>query len=116
MKLLSMLLVTVLLLAGATLVLATPQQEAAGAVELIYWTHEDPNRTPLEEKLIAEFQSQNPNITVARETSPSGKLIEKVLTAFAAQKGPDIFNIGAEQEWQYIVGERVARDLRRSLL
>jgi len=108
MKLLSMLLVTVLLLAGATLVLATPQQEAAGAVELIYWTHEDPNRTPLEEKLIAEFQSQNPNITVERETSPSGKIREKILTAFAAQKAPDIFNIGAEEEWQYIMGERVA--------
>ena len=108
MKLLSILLVTVLLLAGATLVLATPQQEAAGAVELIYWTHEDPNRTPLEEKLIAEFQSQNPNITVERETSPSGKIREKILTAFAAQKAPDIFNIGAEEEWQYIMGERVA--------
>jgi multiple sugar transport system substrate-binding protein len=108
MKLLSMLLVTVLLLTGATLALATPQQEAAGPVKLIYWTHEDPNRTPLEEKLIAEFQGQNPNVTVVRETSPSGKISEKILTAFAAQKAPDIFNIGAEEEWQYIAGERVA--------
>ena len=108
MKLFFMFLVTILLVAGAAFVAATPQQEAAGPVELIYWTHEDPNRTPLEEKLIAEFQAQNPNVTVVRETSPSGKIIEKILTAFAAMKGPDIFNIGAEQEWQYIVGERVA--------
>ena len=108
MKLLSMLLVTVLLLAGATLVLATPPQEVAGPVKLVYWTHEDPNRTPVEEKLIAEFQSQNPNITVERETSPSGPIREKILTAFAVQKAPDIFNIGAEEEWQYIAGERVA--------
>ncbi len=108
MKLLSTLLATVLLLAGAVLVLATPQQEATGPVELVYWTHEDPNRTPLEEKWIAEFQSQNPNVTVVRETSPSGKIQEKVLTAFAAMKGPDIFNMGAEDEWQYIIGERVA--------
>jgi len=108
MKLLSMLLMTVLLLTGATLVLATPQQEAAGPVNLVYWTHEDPNRTQLEEKLIAEFQSQNPDITVERETSPSGPIREKILTAFAVQKAPDIFNIGAEEEWQYIMGERVA--------
>jgi len=103
-----MLLITVLLVAGATFVLAAPQQEATGPVELIYWTHEDPNRTLLEEKLIAEFQGQNPNVTVVRETSPSGKIIEKVLTAFAAQKAPDIFNLESDQEWQYIEGERVA--------
>ncbi|MBN2553168.1 MAG: extracellular solute-binding protein, partial [Spirochaetales bacterium] len=108
MKRNSMLIVAVLLLTGAVLAPATPQQEATGPVELIYWTHEDPNRTPLEEKLIAEFTLENPNVTVVRETSPSGKIIEKILTAFAARKGPDIFNIGAEEEWQYIMGERVA--------
>ncbi len=108
MKLVSMLLVAALLLAGGTLLLASPGQEPTGPVELIQWTHEDPNRTPLEEKWIAEFQQQNPNVTVTRETSPSGKIQEKVLTAFAAMKGPDIFNMEAEDEWQYIVGERVA--------
>jgi len=109
MKPLSVLLVCVLLMSGATLVFAGAGQEgAAGPVELVYWTHEDPNRTPLEEKWIAEFELENPNVTVMRETSPSGKLIEKVLTAFAARNAPDIFNIGAEQEWQYITGERVA--------
>jgi multiple sugar transport system substrate-binding protein len=108
MKFLSMLIVIILLVAGAAFVTATPQQEAAGPVELIYWTHEDPNRTLLEEKLIAEFQGQNPNVTVVRETSPSGKIIEKILTAFAAQKAPDIFNLESDQEWQYIEGERVA--------
>jgi multiple sugar transport system substrate-binding protein len=108
MKFLSTLLVVTMLLVVATAVLASPGQEPTGPVELMYWTHEDPNRTALEEKLIAEFQAQNPNVTVVRETSPSGPIIEKILTAFAAMKGPDIFNIGAEQEWQYIVGERVA--------
>jgi multiple sugar transport system substrate-binding protein len=108
MKLSSLLLVTILLAAAAAFLSATGQQEAAGPVELVYWTHEDPNRTPLEEKWIAEFQSQNPNVTVTRETSPSGKIQEKVLTAFAAMKGPDIFNMEAEDEWQYIEGGRVA--------
>jgi multiple sugar transport system substrate-binding protein len=108
MKFLSTMLVIAMLLAGATAVLASPGQEVTGPVELMYWTHEDPNRTPLEEKWIAEFETQHPNVTVTRETSPSGKIQEKVLTAFAAMKGPDIFNMGAEDEWQYIIGERVA--------
>jgi multiple sugar transport system substrate-binding protein len=108
MKLVSTLLVAALLLAGGTLLLASPDQEPTGPVELIFWTHEDPNRTTLEEKWIAEFQQQNPNVTVVRETGPSAKMPEKILTAFAAMKGPDIFNVGAEDEWQYVEGERVA--------
>ena len=39
-------------LAGA-LSFGTGQAEETGPVQLIYWTHEDPNRTPLEEQLIA---------------------------------------------------------------
>jgi multiple sugar transport system substrate-binding protein len=108
MKPLSVLLVCVLLLTGTSLVLASPGQEETGPVQLVQWTHEDPNRTPLEEKWIAEFEAQNPNVTITRETSPSSKIQEKVLTAFAAMKGPDIFNMEAEDEWQYIEGERVA--------
>lgn len=108
MKSVLSLLVLLLLVAAGPALVASPQVEQTGPVRLIYWTHEDPNRTPLEEKLIAEFQQQNPNVSVARETSPSGKIAEKLLTAFAAQKGPDIFNIGAEEEWQYIEGGRVA--------
>jgi multiple sugar transport system substrate-binding protein len=96
------------ILLAAAGVLANPQTEKGGPVNLVYWTHEDPNRTPLEEKLIAEFQQQYPNVSVARETSPSGKIAEKLLTAFGAQKGPDIFNQGAEDEWQYIELGRVA--------
>jgi len=87
---------------------AGEQEKAAKPLQIVQWTHEDPNRTPLEEKWIAEFQSEYPNVRVVRETSPSGKIKEKVLTAFAAMKGPDIFNLEAEDEWQYIVSERVA--------
>ena len=95
-------------IAALFLLLATVFAMGQAKVNLIYWTHEDPNRTVLEEKLIAEFQQQNPNVSVTRETSPSGKMAEKLLTAFGAQKGPDIFNQGAEDEWQYIELGRVA--------
>ena len=35
-------------------------QQAGGPVTLTFWTHEDPNRTRLEERYIAEFQAANP--------------------------------------------------------
>jgi len=108
MKSLSALLVLLLFAAGALPVFATAQAEETGPVQLIYWTDEDPNRTPLEEKLIAEFQQQNPNVSVVRETGPSSKMAEKLLIAFAAHKGPDMFNWSAEDEWQYIEAGRVA--------
>ncbi len=100
----------VLLLIFCTLsVFSSGQKEMAqGPVELIYWTHEDPNRTEIEKRYIAEFQSANANITVQRVTHPSKKISEVILTAFAANEGPDIFNIGIEEEYAYIVNGRVA--------
>lgn len=77
-------------------------------VELIFWTHEDPNRTPLEEAYIAEFQKMYPEVKITRVTYPSSKLSEVVLTAFSARKGPDIFNIGMQDAYPYVVNERVA--------
>ncbi|RKX75338.1 MAG: ABC transporter substrate-binding protein [Spirochaetes bacterium] len=109
MRLLKVSTICWLMLACTLFVFAAGEQEkAAKPLQIVQWTHEDPNRTPLEEKWIAEFQSEYPNVRVVRETSPSGKIKEKVLTAFAAMKGPDIFNLEAEDEWQYIVSERVA--------
>ena len=108
MKSVSSLLMLLLLAAGVLPVIASPQAEQTGPVQLIYWTDEDPNRTPLEEQLIGEFQQQNPNVSVVRETSPSSKMTEKLLTAFAAHRGPDMFNWSAEVQWQYIGAGRVA--------
>ncbi len=108
MKLFKTCLAVIFLFAGAMLAFGSGQTEKAKPIELIYWTHEDPNRTPLEEQWIAEFQADNPNVTVVRETNPSAKTAEKLLTAFAAGKGPDIFNDSADREWQYITSERVS--------
>jgi len=80
----------------------------AAKVELVFWTHEDPNRTPLEEGYIKEFQKMYPNVEIKRVTYPSDKIKEVLLTAFAARKGPDIFNIEIQDEYPYIVNGRVA--------
>lgn len=81
---------------------------AHAAVELTYWTHEDPNRTEIEGRYIREFEAANPGVTVKRVTSPSGKMAEKVLTAFAVERGPDFFNLQIEDEYAYIVNRRLA--------
>ena len=81
---------------------------ALAQVQVDYWTHEDPNRTALEEQLIAQFQAENPGITINRVTHPSNALAQLVLTAFAANRGPDIFNLEIFNEYPYIVNQRVA--------
>jgi multiple sugar transport system substrate-binding protein len=81
---------------------------ALAEVELTYWTHEDPNRTEIENKYIKDFEKANPGVKINRVTSPSGKMAEKVLTAFAANRGPDMFNMEIEQEYAYIINQRLA--------
>jgi len=77
-------------------------------VTVQYWTHEDPARTELENELITAFMAQNPNITVVRTTQSSAKQIELVQTAFAANQGPDMFNLPIENQYAYISNYRVA--------
>ncbi len=90
------------------LFLTVAVNSALSEIELTYWTHEDPNRTEIENRYIKEFESANPGITVKRVTSPSKKMAERVLTAFAANQGPDMFNLQIEDEYAYIVNGRLA--------
>ncbi|MFZ2330959.1 MAG: extracellular solute-binding protein [Atribacterota bacterium] len=77
-------------------------------IEIVYWTHEDPNRTEIENRYIEEFEAANPGVTIKRVTNPSNKMAEIVLTAFAANQGPDMFNLQIEDEYAYIVNNRLA--------
>lgn len=81
---------------------------AQSKVELNLWTHEDPARSVLEKRLIAEFQAANPNVTVNYVTYPSGKIKDIVVTAFAANQGPDIFNLEIQDGYPLIANGRVA--------
>ena len=49
---------------------------AQAPVKITFWTHEDPNRTPLEQKYIAGFQAMFPHVTIERVTYASGKMAE----------------------------------------
>jgi multiple sugar transport system substrate-binding protein len=81
---------------------------AQAKTEITYWTHEDPNRTEIENRYISEFEKANPDVVIKRVTNPSKKMAERILTAFAANQGPDIFNLQIEDEYAYIVNSRLA--------
>ncbi len=77
-------------------------------VTITFWTHEDPNRTPLEERFIAEFTEMHPHVSIERVTYPSGQMVEVLLSAFAARRGPTIFNLHIEEAYPYLEARRVA--------
>ncbi|MCF7946287.1 MAG: extracellular solute-binding protein [Spirochaetia bacterium] len=87
---------------------AGAQEKEEGPITLTFWTHEDPNRTEIENRYIEEFEAANPDIKIERVTQSSTKIQELVLTAFAANQGPDIFNMSIEDEYAYIANGRVA--------
>lgn len=105
MKKLFILLLLVSLLPMA--IFAAGEKEAE-QITLEFWTHEDANRTRLEERYIAEFEATHPNVKINRVTQSSTKMIELVQTAFAANSGPDIFNLSIEDEYAYMANGRVA--------
>lgn len=109
MKRMTATLLMLTLIVTLTPVFAGGSQEAEeGPITLTFWTHEDPNRTEIENRYIEEFEATHPNITVERVTQSSTKIQELVLTAFAANQGPDIFNMSIEDEFAYIANGRVA--------
>lgn len=101
MKRLTLIIIVALLLPMAAIT-------AQAKMELTYWTHEDPNRTEIENRYISEFEKANPEVTIKRVTNPSKKMAERILTAFAANQGPDVFNLQIEDEYAYIVNRRLA--------
>jgi multiple sugar transport system substrate-binding protein len=105
-----LLLLVLLLTAATTLwVLLLRDPELTDETTLTYWTHTDPNRTELEQRLIARFSEAE----IARTTYGSQEISELVLTAFAAGRGPDIFNLQIENAHTYIsTGQVVPIDPR----
>ena len=108
MKRILTLMLVLLFIAPAIFAGGAQEAEDEGPIELVFWTHEDPNRTEIENRYIEEFEAANPGITINRVTHSSTKIIELILTAFAANQGPDIFNMSIEDEYAYIANGRVA--------
>jgi multiple sugar transport system substrate-binding protein len=77
-------------------------------VKLTLWTHEDVNRMPLEKGYISQFIAANPGVTVDYVTYPTDKIRDLAMTAFAANQGPDIFNLQINDAYPYMANGRVA--------
>lgn len=97
--------ISIFLILGLSLVAVCSVQ---ADIEITYWTHEDPNRTEIENQYIQAFEKAHPGVVVKRVTNPSKKMAELILTAFAANQGPDMFNLQIEDEYAYIVNGRLA--------
>ncbi|MBI3957982.1 MAG: extracellular solute-binding protein [Chloroflexi bacterium] len=73
-------------------------------VKVVYWAHNFEPRVTLDQKYIAEFMEQNPNIEVEYEVIPSD-FDAKLRTALAAGTGPDLF-----AQWNGDIGTFYAQD------
>jgi multiple sugar transport system substrate-binding protein len=58
-----------------------------------YWQYHYPSKVKLIDKLISEFEKENPDIRVIHKTFPYASYQQKVATSFAAGVGPNIINL-----------------------
>ena len=79
-------------LAACMVALAWAGAAGAQQVTLRMWMHEHPPRIPIDKQIVAEFEKANPDIKVDYEVIGASEYATKLLTAFAAGSGPDIFN------------------------
>ncbi len=73
----------------------------AQPVTVRMWMHEHPPRIALDKAIIAEFEKANPDIKVQYDVISVAEYPTKLLTAFAAGSGPDIFNNTSTLVTQY---------------
>ena len=70
----------------------TAYGQGGGAVTVNLWMHVHPPRVALDEELIAQFEAENPDITVEYTTVPDQEWDTTLATALASGSGPDLFN------------------------
>ncbi|MEM6436978.1 MAG: sugar ABC transporter substrate-binding protein, partial [Cyanobacteria bacterium P01_D01_bin.115] len=75
----------------------TNEAEAEGTQEIEFWTMQlQPNFTDYFNTLIAEFEAENPDITVRWVDVPWGDMQSKILTAVSAGTAPDVVNLNPD--------------------
>lgn len=62
-------------------------------VTITYWQYTYPSKVTEINKLIKQFEAQNPNITVVEQDFPYDQYNQKVAAAMHANQGPDIMNL-----------------------
>ena len=74
---------------------------AAQPVTVKVWLHEHPPRIAIDKSIIAAFEKANPDIKVQYDVISVAEYSTKLLTAFAAGSGPDVFNNTSTLVTQY---------------
>ena len=80
----------------------------AQPVTVRMWMHEHPPRVPIDKTIIAEFEKANPDIKVQYDVISAPEYSTKLLTAFAAGSGPDLFNNTSTLVTQYYAARILA--------
>lgn len=78
--------------AGAVLLAFHTSGGVAQPITVKLWFHEHPPRNAVDEKAIAAFEAENPDIHIERTLIPYSEFGTKLLTAFATGATPDLFN------------------------
>jgi multiple sugar transport system substrate-binding protein len=90
------------LLFSCMALLAAGSAWAAGPVSLTIWTHTHAPANAYITKLIAQYQSAHPGVTINYEPAADNNTYEdKVLTALASGGGPDVFNVGLSSMYTF---------------
>jgi fructooligosaccharide transport system substrate-binding protein len=90
-------LVAVIAVVSAACSPASPAPSAgapAGAgspVQLKVWISGTPELDTAMNKILSQFQAENPNVTLSLEDFPFAQYYEKLTTAFAGGSGPDVY-------------------------
>lgn len=72
---------------------AAPTTAPAQKVQIEYWQYFFQSKKDLVDQLIADFQKDNPNITVVQTTFPYEQYNDKVAASVPAGSGPDVINL-----------------------
>jgi multiple sugar transport system substrate-binding protein len=71
-------------------------------IELTYWQYDFSTRVEAMDRLIEEFNAENPDVVVTQETFPYDAYQQRVAAATAAGEGPDVVQLfyGWTASWQ----------------
>lgn len=79
----------------------------AAAVEIEYWQYVFETRVKAMDRLIADFEAQNPDIKVKQVTFPYADYQTRVVAATMAKKGPDVVQLFYGWTDQFVKGKVV---------
>lgn len=106
-------------LAALALVSCAPRRQAPPPLELVFWQS---CPAGVADSLVASFERDHPGLDVRVETFPAAGMAESLQVALAADRTPDLCQVGAARMPALLAGGRLAdwsaavADLRDSLL